>query len=78
MRKPKLIWVDTEDPLILTARMDAYYIYEKAECDPVLNEQTMDPIQTWCEETNCGVRISFDMFRFKNQAQKTMFLLRWG
>jgi hypothetical protein len=78
MKKPKLIWVDTEDPLILAARMDAYYIYEKAECDPVLNEQTMDPIQAWCEQTNCGVRISFDMFRFKNQAQKTMFLLRWG
>ena len=78
MKKPKLIWVDTEDPLILTARMDAYYIYEKAECDPVFNEQTMDPIQEWCRQTNCGVRISFDMFRFKNQAQKTMFLLRWG
>ena len=78
MKKPKLIWVDTEDPLILAARMDAYYMYDGTECDPVFNEKTINPIQAWCEQTNCGVRISFDMFRFKNQAHKTMFLLRWG
>jgi hypothetical protein len=71
MKEPKLFWVDTEDPLILAARMNEYYMF-------MFNEQTLDPIQAWCEETNCGVRISFDMFRFKNQAQKTMFLLRWG
>jgi len=47
MRKPKLIWVDTEDPLILAARMNASYVYDGAECDPVFNEQTMDPIQEW-------------------------------
>ena len=78
MKKAKLIWVETEDPLILAARTDAYYIYDGTECDPVFNEHTMGHIQAWCRQTNCGVRISFDMFRFKNQAQKTMFLLRWG
>ena len=67
----KLIWVNTEDPLILAARMEKFYVH-------VLNENTMDPIQAWCEQTNCGVRISFDMFQFKNEKQKTMFLLRWG
>lgn len=72
-----MFWVDTEDPLILAARMDAYYIYEPS-LENVLNEETLDPIQAWCEETNCGVRISFDMFKFKNEKQKTMFLLRWG
>jgi len=72
----KLLWVATEDPLILAVRMDGYY--DHISIHNVLNEEAIDPIQAWCEETNCGVRISFDMFRFKNQAHKTMFLLRWG
>ena len=72
----KLTWVTTEDPLILAARMDAYYV--STLINHVLNEETIDPVQAWCEQTNCGVRISFDMFKFKNEKQKTMFLLRWG
>jgi hypothetical protein len=72
----KMFWVDTEDPLILAARMEEYYV--SGPLYNVLNEETMDPIQAWCEQTNCGLRISFDMFKFKNEKQKTMFLLRWG
>ena len=41
-------------------------------------EEDMDPIQQWCQESNCGKRISFDMFQFKNDKQITMFLLRWS
>lgn len=43
-----------------------------------LAERDLDPIQKWCEDHNCGVRTSFDTFRFKNQKEKTMFLLKWG
>jgi hypothetical protein len=43
-----------------------------------LSEEDMDPIQEWCKQTNCGVRTSFDMFKFKNKKEITMFLLRWG
>ena len=43
-----------------------------------LAERDIDPIQTWCEEHNCGVRTSFDTFRFRSQKEKTIFLLRWG
>ena len=43
-----------------------------------VSESDMDPIQAWCEEHCCGRRVSFDTFQFKNQAQITMFLLRWG
>jgi hypothetical protein len=43
-----------------------------------LSEQDMDPIQKWCEQRNCGRRMSFDTFRFKNKKEITMFLLRWG
>lgn len=43
-----------------------------------LSETDMDPIQQWCKEHHCGTRTSFDTFRFRNQREKTMFLLRWG
>ncbi len=43
-----------------------------------LAERDIDPIQKWCKEHQCGVRTSFDTFRFRNQKEKMMFLLRWG
>lgn len=43
-----------------------------------LAERDIDPIQKWCEEHHCGRRTSFDTFRFGNQQEKTLFLLRWG
>jgi hypothetical protein len=41
-------------------------------------ELDMDPIQQWCIEHNCGTRMAFDMFKFKTDADITMFLLKWG
>lgn len=43
-----------------------------------LTETDLDPIQIWCEEHQCGVRTSFDTFRFCDKKQITMFLLKWG
>jgi hypothetical protein len=43
-----------------------------------IHESDMDAVQAWCDETNCGKRMSFDTFRFKNAKHKTMFLLRWA
>jgi hypothetical protein len=43
-----------------------------------LRESDMDPIQQWCKDSNCGKRISFDMFQFNSDKQITMFLLRWS
>ena len=42
-----------------------------------LREEDMDPIQQWSTENKCGVRISFDTWKFKNPREITMFLLRW-
>ena len=41
-------------------------------------EEDMDPIQKWCQDSNCGKRISFDMFQFTSDKHVTMFLLRWS
>lgn len=43
-----------------------------------MSEQDMDPIQEWCREHHCGTRMSFDIFKFKSDADMTMFLLKWG
>jgi hypothetical protein len=42
-----------------------------------LREEDMDPIQAWCVETNCGKRMSFDVWHFKNRKHITMFLMKW-
>jgi hypothetical protein len=38
----------------------------------------LNEMQAWCVEHECGKRMSYDMFGFKNEKQKTMFLIRWG
>ena len=43
-----------------------------------LNEADMDPIQAWSEDCNCGKRMSFNVWKFKNEKQITMFLIRWA
>ena len=43
-----------------------------------LNESDMDPIQAWSTECNCGIRMSFNVWKFKNEKQITMFLIRWA
>ena len=43
-----------------------------------LRESDMDPVQAWTTECNCGTRMSFNVWKFKNEKQITMFLIRWA
>jgi len=43
-----------------------------------LRETDMDPIGEWTMECNCGTRMSFNVWLFKNEKQITMFLIRWA
>ena len=43
-----------------------------------LREDDMDPVQAWCEQANCGKRISFNIWQFKSRKHMTMFLIRWS
>ena len=43
-----------------------------------LREDDMEPIQAWSEECNCGVRTSFNVWKFSSEKQITMFLMRWS
>jgi hypothetical protein len=58
-------------------RVRASGISSKTHFD-ILQESDMDPVQAWCEEHHCGIRTSFDTFKFRNKKQITMFLLRWA
>lgn len=37
-----------------------------------------EEIQDWTKEHNCGVRKAYGTWEFRNEAEMTMFLLRWG
>lgn len=41
-------------------------------------DELLFEITQWCKENDCGVRMSYDLFRFEDRAQVTMFLLRWA
>jgi hypothetical protein len=43
-----------------------------------LNESDMDPVQAWSEQCNCGTRMSFNEWKFKNEKHITMFLMKWA
>lgn len=72
----RLVWYeDPMKPLILRANL----VYEHGAITPTgLKEEDLLPIQEWCEKSKCGVRTSFDMFRFKDRKEITAFLLVWG
>ena len=76
MRTKRLVWYeDPMKPLILRANI----VYDHGAITPTgLREEDLDPVQEWCQKSKCGVRISFDMFRFKDRKEITAFLLAWG
>ena len=41
-------------------------------------EPEMDVIQAWCTENDCGRRMSYDEFRFRNEQEIIQFLLVWS
>jgi hypothetical protein len=43
-----------------------------------LRDSDMTAVQEWSDEFNCGKRMSFDVWKFKNRKSITMFLLRWS
>ena len=72
----KLIWErDTAYKFVLIARI----AYEHGAITPTgLRSEHMDPIQNWCVQNRCGARTSFDTFKFRNEKEMAMFLLKWS
>lgn len=71
---PKIVWEQWK-PLVLIA----YMKYDHGAVTPTgLSEEHLVPVQEWSEANNCGRRISFDMWKFRNKKEITAFLLKWG
>jgi hypothetical protein len=75
-RSMKIVWErDTEKSLILYARIS----YDHGPVTRTgLRDYDLDPIQEWCVHNRCGRRTSFEQFRFRNEQEVTMFLLKWS
>lgn len=72
----KIVWHrDTAYPLIVIARM----CYDHGPITQTgLRDSDLESIQEWCYKNSCGRRTSFDTFKFQNEAELSMFLLKWG
>ena len=73
----KLIWEPYDKPKGIWLRVQL--AYEHGAVTPTgLREEMLIPVQEWSDEHDCGQRMSFDLWRFRNQKEVTAFLLRWG
>lgn len=69
---------------IVWQRLPGYWIEAKYQYSPGaaiaagLRDTDMDPVQDWCVANKCGIRVSFDTFRFRNEQELTIFLLKWS
>jgi hypothetical protein len=86
-RSAHTIWIDemsNSKVKIIWERLPGLQLRARSDTVPPrgrawgLDEHDIDPIQKWCEEHNCGVRTSFDIFKFRKPSDISMFLLRWS
>jgi hypothetical protein len=42
-----------------------------------LTDTEADAIMQWTMEHKVGVQMSFDMWKFRNEAELTVFILKW-
>jgi MoaA/NifB/PqqE/SkfB family radical SAM enzyme len=60
------VWLRVDQDWLSSATLDKYHDAE------------LDEIAKWCNEQQCGKRMSYHMFQFDNEAEITMFLLKWS
>ena len=58
-------------------RVDPEILNETAGIGDKL-DNALDEVSDWCRQNKCGRRMSYDMWKFKNESEMTMFLLRWS
>jgi hypothetical protein len=37
-----------------------------------------DEMETWCAENHCGMKMTENLWSFKNDGQRDWFILRWS
>ena len=73
----KLTWQRWPKPIGIWLRVQAHH--PNGAITPTgLREEHLIPVQKWCEQNDCGRRMSFDLWQFNDEQQVTAFLLRWS
>ena len=71
--KEVIKWQPVGDELILVAiQVEIGDLHARG-----LEEDDLKPIQEWSKQTGCGKRTSFDVWKFKTEAELSLFRLRW-
>jgi len=73
LKNRKILWVKEENR-VYRATLDVM----PQGFEQGLSEDDLDPIQIWCELHRCGRRTSFNTFKFKNEKEVMMFMLKWA
>jgi len=73
----KLVWESWPRPQGYWLRVQL--AHEHGAVTPTgLREHMLMPAQEWCQEHNCGRRMSFDLWQFDTEEEMMTFLLRWS
>ena len=73
MAKEIIKWQPVGDELILVAiQVEIGNLHARG-----LEEDDLKPIQEWSDQTGCGKRTSFDVWKFSSESEMAMFRLRW-
>jgi len=54
-----------------------YYEPHPLMIDSVPPDDFFLSVVEWCKENKCGKRMSYDMFKLKNEQELMIFMLRW-
>lgn len=44
----------------------------------VISPGTLEKVQQWSKDHHCGVRTAWNTWKFKSEAEITVFLLKWA
>ena len=70
------------DAFLPRVRVIEHYNYVEHDIntfsDLIEDNVVIPQMAKWCEENECGYRTSYDTFKFRNEEQLTMFILRWS
>lgn len=43
-----------------------------------LTDKDWAAIDAWVQQTDCGYRVAYDMWKLKDKQSTTLFILKWG
>ena len=75
----KIVWEPVPNKALWRVAKCSYeYEHHIAITHTGLRDTDLDPVQDWCVANQCGIRMSFNTFRFGNEKELAVFLLRWS